>query len=195
MKQLLSGFLAGICISIGGSIYLMAPNKVIGSVLFSVALLSICFLGLSLYTGKIGFAVYNYSKRNIYDLMLCLVGNMIGVVLIGILSKGSIDANIVEALCHNKLNVSLSKSFFNACMCGVLMYIAVYSYKVKNTVVGILFCIPTFILCGFEHVVADVYYLALNGVFSIKVLLFVFVVLLGNTAGSILFSLIHSKIR
>jgi len=46
-------------IGVGAVIYLSLENKVIGALLFSVGLLSICCLGLNLFTGKIGYVVEN----------------------------------------------------------------------------------------------------------------------------------------
>ena len=48
------GIASGIMVGIGGTVYLSCESKVVGAVLFSVALLVICMLGIYLYTGKIG---------------------------------------------------------------------------------------------------------------------------------------------
>ena len=56
-KDLLYGLAAGILIGIGGTVFLACENKIVGAVLFSVALLCICLRGYALYTGKIGFIV------------------------------------------------------------------------------------------------------------------------------------------
>lgn len=45
---------AGLLIAIGGSVFLSCENRYIGAMLFSVALLCICYRGYYLYTGKIG---------------------------------------------------------------------------------------------------------------------------------------------
>ena len=82
----------------------------------------------------------------------------------------------------------------NAFLCGVLMYIAVYIYKEKKTIAGILFCVPTFIICGFEHVIADVYYFVAANVINKDSLIFLFIVLIGNTCGALAFASIHNFI-
>ena len=54
------------------------------------------------------------------------------------------------------------------------------------TLVGIIFCIPTFILCGFEHSIADAYYFtvaSMRGAFDPMRVVFVLVAVLGNTLG------------
>ena len=52
---LLDGVLAGLIVSIGGAELLSCENRIAGAVLFSVALLAICYFSFNLYTGKVGF--------------------------------------------------------------------------------------------------------------------------------------------
>ena len=55
IKTFISGIASGVMVGIGGAVYMSCESRYVGAVLFSVALLSICCLGLYLYTGKIGF--------------------------------------------------------------------------------------------------------------------------------------------
>ena len=56
---------------------------------------------------------------------------------------------------------------------------------------GILFCIPVFVLSGFEHSIADMFYFALAGaMFRPGSLLFLFLVVLGNSAGGLFIPLL-----
>lgn len=64
MKDLFYGICAGILIGIGGAVFLASENRVIGAILFSVALICICAKGYSLYTGKVGYlAIFAPCKR------------------------------------------------------------------------------------------------------------------------------------
>ena len=66
------------------------------------------------------------------------------------------------------------------------MFVAVWSYREKKTIVGILFCIPVFVLSGFEHSIADMFYFSLAGtVFRPESLLFLLLVILGNSLGGL----------
>jgi formate/nitrite transporter FocA (FNT family) len=65
------------------------------------------------------------------------------------------------------------------------MYTAVWIYREKKSVWGILFCIPVFILSGFEHSVADMFYFAAAGLFSLQSFVYIFLVVLGNTLGGL----------
>ena len=60
------------------------------------------------------------------------------------------------------------------------------TYKEKNTVLGILFCVPVFILSGFEHSIADMFYFGASGIFSLSAALFMLAVVIGNSLGGML---------
>ena len=62
LKILVKAILAGVMISIGGTIYLALDNKMLGAFLFSIGLFSICAYGFNLYTGKIGYVIDNKPK-------------------------------------------------------------------------------------------------------------------------------------
>ena len=194
ISKIVNGIMAGILICIGGTVFLSC-DKTIGAIFFSVALLSICFLEYSLFTGKVGFMPYKHGKEEFSVLLLGLLGNLIGTFLFGLLIKyaiGGIEEK-AYAICMAKLTdnnflTTLIKGIF----CGILMFIAVYVYKEHNkNVVGILFCIPTFILCGFEHSIADMFYFAASGIYSFDAFLFLMVVVLGNAIGGMLLPILR----
>lgn len=164
---LLTGAIAaGIMIGIGGTVYLSCENRMAGAVLFAVALLSICTMGMRLYTGAIGYLVLPLRLRKPYfKYPVILAGNLIGVVAcsaavwLGGLTVGERAAE----MCEKKLTQAPGQTLLLAGLCGVLMYAAVKIWRAKATPIGILFCVPIFILCGFEHSIADAYYFAVGG--------------------------------
>ncbi len=181
------GIASGIMVGIGGTVYLSCENKVVGAVLFSVALLVICLLGFYLYTGKIGLFIEKPDKMSAIALPIGLAGNAVGAVLTGLGAAVCKPALIETAkrICDAKLEGGMLKGLVAAVFCGILMYAAVKTYGAKGTLVGIIFCIPTFILCGFEHSVADMYYftVASLGGFNPMSIVFVLVAVAGNTLG------------
>ena len=196
LKKVLSGVSAGILISIGGSIYLSCENKVVGAVLFSVALLCICYKGYSLFTGKIGFIPEKHDKEAVSVLLLGLLGNTIGTIAFGYLLRFAIPAigSAAETLCQGKLdNQALWQTLVRGVMCGVLMYLAVSIFRDNKTPLGILFCIPVFILSGFEHSIADIYYFAASGIVSLKAFAFLWTVIAGNAVGAVILPLLNFK--
>ena len=49
LKTFLFGILAGISISIGGTVFLSLDNKVLGAVFFTVGLFTVCTFGFDLF--------------------------------------------------------------------------------------------------------------------------------------------------
>ena len=188
-KDLLEGVAAGVLISIGGAIYLALPeNKYIGACLFSVALLCICFKGYNLFTGKVGFIVYNHDKKAFLTLFTGLLGNIIGTLVFGIALSFAIPNLHTQAqvLCEAKFSQEFYQTLIRAFFCGILMYLAVSIFKEHKTFIGIIFCIPVFILSGFEHSIADMAYFATARIFSWNAVLFIATVVLGNALGGML---------
>ena len=188
LKKILDGVSAGLMVSIGCAVFLACENKVVGSILFTVALLVICFRGYSLYTGKIGFIPFSHTKEDFSVLLLGLLGNAIGMIVFGLLISVALP-NLKEkaiVLCNAKLTQTWAQTIIRGLFCGVLMFIAVYVYKENKNIVAIIFAIPTFILCGFEHSVADIGYFAVANIISLDVVLFIALVVVGNTIGSMI---------
>lgn len=197
LKKLLSGtvngILGGICIALGGGVFLACDNKYVGAALFCVALLTICWLGFGLYTGKIGTIVEKHDKDNVIVIITALVGNYISTLLFGLMLSPVFAAMKEKAaeICAAKLEQPWYGTLIRGIMCGILMYIAVTVYAKKKTPLGILFCIPVFILSGFEHSIADMFYFAIGGVFGAKYALFIVLVVLGNSIGGVLLPLLE----
>ena len=195
LKKIASGIMAGTMISIGGSVFLSLAetNKIAGAILFSVALLCICMQGYSLYTGKIGFVLSDHSKEAMSVLWLGLMGNIIATVLFGI-TLGYALPNIVDtasAICVSKLEQEWMQTLIRSVFCGMLMYQAVSIYKNhEKNLFGIFFCIPVFILCGFEHSIANIFYFSAARCFSPQVVIYILIVILGNSLGGIFFELL-----
>lgn len=188
LKNLFSGIASGILISIGGAIFLACDVKYVGAFLFSVALLCICHLGYSLYTGKICYMPIKHDKDAFSVLLLGLLGNVIGTTVCGYLIRYAIPAigDTAETICTAKLEQAFGSTLIRGIFCGILIYLAVEVYKRKNSVLGILICIPVFILSGFEHSIADMFYFAASGIVSLKAFGFIWTVILGNTIGGML---------
>ena len=185
LKKVLSGVQSGIMISIGGAVFLACDNKYVGAALFTVALLTICIKGYSLYTGKIGFIPEKHDKEAFSVLLLGLLGNLIGTAVCGYLIRFGLPAlgETALAICTKKLDQTFVQTLIRGFFCGVLMYVAVSVWRDHKKIVGILFCIPVFILAGFEHSIADMFYFAASGIVDIKAFAFIWTVILGNSLG------------
>lgn len=192
LKQTVNGVFAGILISIGGAVYLSCDNKYVGAVLFSVALLCICYMGYSLYTGMICYIPEKHTKDEISILLTGLLGNVTATTICGYALTYAIPKLKEAALasCTVKLEQNFLQTVIRAVFCGILIYLAVDIFKKHKTPLGIIFCIPVFILSGYEHSVADMFYFAASGIVSLKAFVFIWLVILGNTIGGMLIPLL-----
>ena len=193
LKTLGGGLCAGVLISIGGTVFLSCDNKYVGAVLFSVALVCICLKGYYLFTGKIGYMTESHKTSDILNLITGLFGNALACILCALLIKITIPVVSVsaEVLCRGKLeNQTVIATFIRAVFCGVLMYLAVSIFRDAKTPIGILFCVPVFILSGFEHSIADIFYFSVSSEFLSRSVLFIITVIFGNSVGGVLLPLI-----
>lgn len=187
-KALMNGIAAGFVIGIGAAVFLSCENKVVGAVLFAVALTVICQLDMMLFTGKIGYIVNAHTKSDILATVFCLLGNAIGTCISGLAIGYCRPAlpEVAVTMTNTKLTQPLPMVLVSAFFCGILMYSAVSIFKEKGSMTGIIYCVPVFILSGFEHSIADMAYfwVAKNG--GLQAVLFILVVVIGNSLGGCL---------
>lgn len=191
MKKQLAAFLkslpAGILIGIGGMVYLACDDRYIGALLFSVALLSILLFKMNLFTGMIGY-VHEQKPAFAISALLALIGNFLASFVMGWIRPAS---EKVVALCEAKLQKGLFPTVLvDAILCGILIFVCVDAFKKQNRTILVFLCIPTFILCGFEHCIADAYYFAAARMLTASgAPLFLLLVIVGNSIGGLLIPL------
>lgn len=198
VKNLCSAILAGIMISFGGGVYLacVAADKAwLGAILFSLGLTVILIQGFLLFTGKTAYLLENKPSYIPY-LLTIWVGNILGCMLSGLLvslGKPSL-AETAVALCEAKLNQTPWQTIILGALCGILVYIAVDYFKSDEDKKAfpkyllVFTCVPAFILCGFEHSIADMFYFAASSMlYSVKGIVYILLVSLGNLIGTVAF--------
>ncbi len=149
-----SSFLAGICIGIAGFGYLITGGLA-GAVLFGFGLLAVVNYKLKLYTGTAGFI----KKNEVGMLLLVLFGNILGCLAMGLLARLS-PLGLQESaqkILSARLAIGPVRAGLLAIGCGFLMTTAV-TFARKDKWLPLLFAVPTFIVCGFPHCVADAFY-------------------------------------
>lgn len=163
-----------------GNYALLKLGSPIGPVIFAFGLLGVCYLGQNLFTGKCGFIIED--KIPVLDLLIILVVNLIAGYLFGLLYSFS-DSELIKVAMDKVATWSFSLSFLiKSFLCGVIMYIAVKMYRV-GTPLGIIFGIPLFIFCGFQHCIANIITLGVARSFDWSIILAIF----GNYVGSLFF--------
>lgn len=194
LKPLFSSILSGILIGCGCLVYMSVESKVVGSFLFSFGLITIVLREYLLYTGKIGYA---WDKSILKLIPLIIIGNLLGATLLSlIVPESSMIIAKAVALTEPKFLKSYAQVIFDAIGCGAMMYLAVDGYKIKNNLLLLIFPVMIFILCGFEHSIADMTYLGCAGkLYTSEGLMFIGLVIVGNAIGALFFSLAHKFIK
>ncbi len=181
-KNFLLGIAAGAAIALGGLLNVIVTTyikgdvaiigKLLGSALFPIGLMLVCFIGLNLFTGKIGYLLDKKNEKYPLTLLIMYAGNFVGAVLFGCVCY-LIFKNVPE-IYETVKTIAIKKTstlntaagiFTNlggALLCGVLVYTAVFFFKkFKNPVlkaIGILIPIALFVYLGFDHCVANMFY-------------------------------------
>ncbi len=177
---------AALLIALGDFVLLKLGNP-IGPVIFAFGLLGVCYMGQNLFTGKCGFLIED--KIKLLDLFAILAVNLLAGFFIGVIFS-LIDTQVATAAAAKAASWEISMPFFiKSILCGVIMYIAVLTYR-KGTPLGIIFGVPLFIFCGFQHCIANVITMGAAQTFSWSLIICV----LGNFVGSLLMWLLSRNI-
>lgn len=149
---------AGILISLGGIAYLEVGG-LSGALLFAFGLASVVNYKLPLFTGRAGFVELN--ANGLTELFVIWLGNLVGCALIGTL-VGSGDAVLREcsaSAISTRYCFDITHVFFSGVLCGIIMTTAV-KFASKGEYIPLMLGVPLFILCGFSHSIADLFYLS-----------------------------------
>ena len=155
---------AGMMIAIGGTIYLTLSGLE-GALLFSMGLLTILCLKLELFTGKAGLLAT--QEITLGKLLEIWIGNFLGSWIIAFLltltPKGVILAEEASKIVAIRLANGFFVNFIYGIMCGILMFMAVKTWQFTNgNPLYAMMPVGIFILCGFNHCIADMFYLHIS---------------------------------
>ncbi len=220
---LIKGILAGIAISFGGFLCLrlntLSGNTILGSFLFSFGLILICNFNFNLYTGKVCylFEDINYHSSSkivikkifgrVITYTIILLGNLIGTLIFANLLKlvmvdNSVNNTLMETL-KSSVNAKINYKWFEmiglSFFCGMLVYIAVEGFKTIENNFGkyvvLMLAIGGFIVMGFEHSIANMFYYFLSGNYSLVAFLSLLLCVIGNSFGGLFIPLISKLIK
>ena len=145
--------------------------------------------GFNLFTGKVGYAVEN-KPSYIIDLLIIWFGNLLGTAATGGLILCTRISGIGEkaaGLCETKLSDNLLSILILSFFCGMLMFIAADGFKKIENPVGkilaVFLPVMVFILSGFEHCVANMFYFTAAQAWSLKAFGYLLVMSAGNAVG------------
>lgn len=185
IKLITKSILAGVLIALAGIVYLNCSDKVVGSFLFSFGLCLVIILEANLYTGKVG---YIKSVDDLSEVLFMLILNVVSAYLVGILSGMGPIHDSAAAIVTTKLETEWWITLLKSIGCGICIYGSVEGYKKTKSFIPVILGVMCFILAGFNHVVADAFYIGAARFGSLQYLL---LVAMGNAIGSILIRLLQ----
>ncbi len=177
--------LAGVFISFGAvfctyvihdSTLSVSLTKLLGGLVFCIGLILVVVAGAELFTGN-NFLVMAFASKKItlQQLMrnwtIVFIGNLVGSLLIVFLlamcgqwTEGSCGVGLKAlAIANAKVNLGISTAFFRGILCNMLVCLAVWlCFSCRSTtdkILSILFPITMFVAMGFEHSVANMYFI------------------------------------
>ncbi len=183
-KMILLGIMAGAFIALGGAASSTAAHAIenvglartMAGVIFPVGLMLIVFLGGELFTGNCliimdVFAKRTTWKRLLYNLVVVYFSNLMGALIIDTLlvfsgnlnySGGLLGAYTIKTAV-GKLAVTPVQAVTSGILCNLLVCLAVLMATCAKDIVGkvwaIFFPICAFVIGGFEHCVANMFYI------------------------------------
>ena len=187
------GVMAGFFVSIGGTAFLSIENRVVAALFFTTGLFAISNYGFNLFTGKVCYLLDN-GPGYLWDLALIWLGNLggtlIATALLGLTRVHPALAETAAPLVAAKLGDGLLSVFVLSVFCNVLIFIAVDGFKNNahelGKYLGLIFGVTVFILCGFEHCVANMFYFSVANAWGGKTVLYLLVMTLGNSCGGVI---------
>ena len=184
LKTFLLGILAGAFIALGGlgsqiaSVCASDPSaaRVISSVVFPIGLFMVLVGGAELFTGNCLIMIPVLSKKAsvagmLKNWVLVYFGNMVGGFLIALGASfghtySFADGKLAELVVNTavtKANISFSDGLIRGILCNVLVCMAVWcsfaADELAGKVLALWLPVMLFIICGFEHSVANMYFI------------------------------------
>ncbi len=187
---LISSFLAGAYIALAGVASTMASfdtakylgygvAKFLFASIFSVGLILVVICGSNLFTVNALISMAYLDGKTTFNKMLrnwglVFLGNFVGAIVVAYIMyktnlwEGShhlIGASMLK-IANGKVNLTISEAFFRGIMCNWLVCLAVWAMTAAKDIAGKVavcyFIIMAFVVSGFEHVIANMYFIPMG---------------------------------
>ena len=182
-KMILLGFFAGMFIGFAGiasttassTITVPSVAKLVGALVFPAGMAMVLVAGSELFTGNnlIILAVLTGKTsvgKMLKNWLFVYLGNFLGAAFVAVLVvyghtpdlfQGALATAIVNAA-KARTDLSVIDAFVRGILCNILVCIAVWMSFAAKRVSGKLMTsfwpVMLFVLCGFEHCIADMYF-------------------------------------
>ena len=155
-----------------------AASRVLGGLCFSLGLVLVVIAGAELFTGNnllaMAWADGCLSTRELLrNWIVVCAGNFVGAaglaLLVWLSGHPSLDGGAIARttlrIAALKCSLSLQEAFFRGVLCNVLVCMAVWmamaGRSVADKVLAIVLPISAFVAAGFEHSIANMYFIPL----------------------------------
>jgi len=188
MQTAMLAILAGLFIGLGALFYTVvasdatfgfAATRVLGGLVFSLGLILVSVGGAELFTGN-NLMVMAWADRKITTVellrnwVIVYAGNAVGAIGLavvvylshhGAMNGGAVATTYVK-IAAAKTALPFGEAFFKGMLCNILVCLAVWLAIAGHTVVdkifAIIFPITAFVAAGFEHSVANMYFIPIG---------------------------------
>ncbi len=163
----------------GGAALPYGLNRLLGGLVFCLGLILVVVAGAELFTGN-NLIVMAWAARKVSTGKLLrnwgivYLGNFVGSLLTALImlmskqymfSKGALGLQALN-IASNKATLEPVQAFFLGIMCNALVCMAVWlcysGRSVTDKILGIIFPISAFVAAGFEHSVANMYFIPMG---------------------------------
>ena len=222
LKMLVLGIFAGVFIAFAGAgsvvasatVESMSLAKLVSGIVFPAGLAMVILAGSELFTGNSLIIISVLEKKVKMQNMLInwsivYAGNLIGSILVAMafvysgcpaMFKGMVGISLLNAA-TSKVEMGFAAAFIKGILCNILVCTAVWmaaaAKEPGGKIAALFFPICVFVICGFEHSIANMFFIPaaiihdniVGGLAGLNVLDFIhnlFPVTLGNMAGGLL---------
>lgn len=167
------------CVFLGDPTLPFAVQRIVGGICFSLGLVLVLCCGAELFTGNILMICAKCSggvcwKDTLKNWVIVWLGNFAGALVaifliymahVASMNGGAVGETFVS-VAAGKVSLDWVTIFFKGVMCNILVCLAVWigfsARTVADKVLGILLPISAFVACGFEHCVANMFFLPMG---------------------------------
>lgn len=186
-KMILLGIMAGAFIALGGAASNVAVHDIANvglarfaaGAIFPVGLMLIVLVGGELFTGNCMISMAVLEKKTTLakmcrNLVVVYFSNLVGALIIDALiffsgqlnyTSGALGAYSIK-VAYGKAMIAPGAAVASGILCNVLVCVAILAAAAARDVAGkiwaVFFPILAFVVCGFEHCVANMFYIPIG---------------------------------
>lgn len=154
----------------------LGVGRLVSAAVFPVGLMMVVLCGAELFTGNCLMIIGVLDRKirisgMLRNWVLVYLGNFLGALLVVVLMKstglwetgsGLLGASVIKTA-QAKVQLSFGQAFVRGILCNWLVCLAVWmstgARETVSKIFAIWFCIGLFVISGFEHSIANMYFI------------------------------------